>query len=322
MTEKETQAKKKSSATNKKVATKNSPSIAELASEPTAKTSSKPQHKHKVTHKTSATEKFTTKQKVCLTIFYVAWTLLVIYGGQYIVAGPMVALLGEKVTQPGFMLVYYLLTYSVTLFLLIIVPPQLIKIYRRQRAVRESANSEPNITKIKAADTAAAELEEDLTSTPESMGVQRWPSFVDIGLAPVGYVVYLVLANTLASIMSAFSWFQVDQEQDIGFGYFVTSADRILAMISVVLIAPIAEELIMRGWLYGKLRSKWGIVIAMFLTSIAFGFMHGQWNVAVTTFAMSIILCGLREITGTIWSGMLLHILSNAIAFYLLYVAI
>ena len=58
----------------------------------------------------------------------------------------------------------------------------------------------------------------------------------------------------------------------------------------------------------------------MILTSIVFAFLHGQWNVAVTVFALSLILCSMREITGTIWSGVLLHMLSNGIAFYLLYI--
>ena len=37
-------------------------------------------------------------------------------------------------------------------------------------------------------------------------------------------------------------------------------------------------------------------------------------------FALSIVLCGLREITGTIHAGILLHMLKNGIAFYLLFV--
>ena len=48
--------------------------------------------------------------------------------------------------------------------------------------------------------------------------------------------------------------------------------------------------------------------------------MHGQWNVGVNVFAMSIVLCTLREITGTIYAGILLHMLKNTIAFVLVYI--
>lgn len=93
-------------------------------------------------------------------------------------------------------------------------------------------------------------------------------------------------------------------------------------MLALVIIAPIAEEIIMRGWLYGKLRSRLKVPLAILLVSIVFAFLHGQWNVGVGVFVLSLVLCGLREITGTIWSGILLHIISNGIAFYLLYIAV
>ena len=59
--------------------------------------------------------------------------------------------------------------------------------------------------------------------------------------------------------------------------------------------------------------------LAIFLVSLLFGVVHLQWNVGVNVFAMSVVLCGLREITGTIYSGIVLHILKNGIAFYILY---
>lgn len=249
-----------------------------------------------------------TKAQVFFTIFVLAWTLLANIASQYVIAFPMAWILGDAVQQPVWTLVYYLLTYALTLALVIIVPPRLVKSYHKHSTKKNYR--------------AAKQLQSELATTPTSLGVQHAPTFVDIGLAPVGYILYCVLATVLTTIMSSFAWFNADQAQDVGFSYFITDIDRIIAMLAIVFIAPIAEEIIMRGWLYGKVRDKWNIPISIILTSLLFAFLHGQWNVAVSTFALSVILCGLREITGTIWSGMLLHILSNGIAFYLLYVAI
>ena len=248
------------------------------------------------------------KYDIFFTIFVLTWTMLATVAGQILAAYPLRWILGDKLQEPGWMLLYYLLAYAIGLGMLIWIPPALVKLYRKNH---------PDLN-----NKAVAQVEQDLASTPTEMGVQHLPTFIDIGLAPIGYVIYLFMAAVLTSLMSAFTWFNVDQAQDVGFGYFVTDLDRIFALLAVVFIAPIAEELIMRGWLYGKVRRKLQAPVAILLVSFVFAVLHGQWNVGVSVFALSIVLCTLREITGTIWSGMLLHILSNGIAFYLLYVAI
>ncbi len=246
-------------------------------------------------------------QKIWLTVFYLAWALIGTYAGQLIVAFPMAWLLGEKLKEPSWTLVYYIITYTLTVVLVVALPMWVVRYYRKRKNDKSKK---------------LAELEKDLSSDKTSMGLAHLPTFVDIGLAPIAYVAYIIIASVLTRIMTIFPWFDTQEAQDVGFSYFVTNLDRVFAMIAVVIIAPIAEELVMRGWLYGKLRNKWGITVSILLTSLLFGVLHGQWNVGVSVFALSLMLCGLREITGTIWSGMLLHILSNGVAFYLLYIAI
>ena len=44
-------------------------------------------------------------------------------------------------------------------------------------------------------------------------------------------------------------------------------------------------------------------------------------NVGVTVFVMSVVMCLVREKwTQTIWSGIVIHMIKNGIAFFLLYV--
>ena len=185
------------------------------------------------------------------------------------------------------------------------------------------------------------------TISRSELGLHKLPTWIDIGLAPVGLIVYLLLASVITNIFSGFSWFNLTEAQDVGFSNLVFGADRYFALVALVLVAPIAEELMFRGFLYSKLkkviskffnssqksskkpvdakkRSKkieWAtIIISTLLTSLAFAAMHGQWNVGINVFAMSIVLCIMREITGTIYSGILLHMIKNGIAFYLLYI--
>lgn len=246
-----------------------------------------------------------TKELIFYTLFVALWAVFATIASQFLVANILVIFIGNQISKPGWMLVYYILVYAISLSLVLLVPPRLAKLYRKRKG-NSKTSQEP---------------EQDLVTTPTELGVQHTPTFVDIGLAPIGYIVYTFIATIITNIMSNFSWFNPEESQDVGFGYFVTSVDRIFAMLAVVFIAPIAEEIIMRGWLYGKVRRKWPVVPAIIIVSLVFAALHGQWNVAISTFVLSCVLCTLREITGTIWSGILLHILSNGIAFYILYVA-
>ncbi len=163
----------------------------------------------------------------------------------------------------------------------------------------------------------------------EGLGLRGLPTWTDIGLSVVGLIVSLALAACLMNLFSVFSWFDASKTQDIGFNSLTGGTDRVIAFLTVVVLAPIAEEILFRGFLYGELREKFagifsksiGVAAAIFLTSVAFGLIHFQWNVGVTVFAMSVAMCVLREITGTIYAGILLHMLKNALAFYVLYVA-
>ena len=129
------------------------------------------------------------------------------------------------------------------------------------------------------------------------------------------------------ALFSLFPWFNASEIQDVGFNYFVSGGDRVLAFLTTVIVAPIAEEVIFRGWLYGRMREKIAsrysnvvsMIVSIFLVSLLFGIIHEQWNVGVNVFALSIVLCGLREITGTIHAGILLHMLKNGVAFWLLF---
>lgn len=160
------------------------------------------------------------------------------------------------------------------------------------------------------------------------LGLRGLPTWTDIGLAPVGFIVSTILAAGLVALFNIFPWFDAKQAQDIGFNTYLIGMDRIIAFLTLVVVAPIAEELVFRGWLYGKMRELLSehvpdilsMLISIFLVSFLFGLVHMQWNVGVNVFAMSVVLCGLREITGTIYAGILTHMIKNGVAFFLLYV--
>ena len=159
-------------------------------------------------------------------------------------------------------------------------------------------------------------------TTRDELGLRGLPTWTDILLAPIGFIVFMIVAvfvlMVFTSMLPSIDW---SQKQDVGFNNLFTSLDFVVAFVSLVVVAPIVEEIIFRGWLYGKLRARISAIPAILAVSLLFGVMHMQWNVGVTVFVMSIAMCCMREITGTIWGGILIHMIKNGLAFYMLYVA-
>jgi membrane protease YdiL (CAAX protease family) len=145
-------------------------------------------------------------------------------------------------------------------------------------------------------------------------------TWTDILLAPGAFVVYLVLSLLLTSLASTLPFYDSEQVQDTGFTGLSQNYEYILAFVTLVIIAPVAEEILFRGYLLGKLRKHVSLWIAILITSVLFGIVHMAWNVGVDVFALSIVLCLLRVWTGRLWASILLHMLKNAIAFYFLFI--
>lgn len=160
------------------------------------------------------------------------------------------------------------------------------------------------------------------TTNPALLGLSRLVTWTDIGLAPVVFIVYTLIVSSLLALIAA--WipsFPIDQTQDVGFQAFGTQFDNILAFVTLVIMAPLAEEVLFRGYLYGKLKGHVPAIVAAIATSLLFGLAHMQWNVGIDVFVLSLILCGLRSLTGSIWAGILVHMIKNGIAYYLLFIS-
>ncbi len=161
-----------------------------------------------------------------------------------------------------------------------------------------------------------------MKTSREELGVEGLPTWTDILLGPIGFVLSMVFAMGAVALMEKIlpgvNW---EEEQDVGYKVLMGGRQYIVAFLALVVMAPICEEAMFRGWLYGKLRSRMKALPAILLVSLAFGIVHLQWNVGVTVFVMSVFMCIMRELTGSIYAGILLHMIKNGLAFYLLFVS-
>ena len=88
--------------------------------------------------------------------------------------------------------------------------------------------------------------------------------------------------------------------------------------ISVVILAPIFEELIFRGMILQVL-SKYNKVFAILVTSLLFGLLHLNMTQAVPAFFMSLILCYMCLKTDSLLVTILAHAGNNLLALMSVY---
>ena len=227
-------------------------------------------------------------RKPLIILTLLAWTAIASIGAQYFMGYLLLFTAGREflATTIG-TVVFQVVSYALSLSLAIVVPLRFSKKARTNR---------------------------------EELGLNGLPTWTDIGLSPLAFAASTILAMALGALFSLFPWFNANEAQDLGYSFIASGGERILMFIAVVIIAPIVEEIIFRGWLYGKLRAHFAMPVSILLTSLLFGFVHLQWNVGVNVFAVSVILCVLRELTGTVYAGMLAHMIKNGVAFFLVYI--
>jgi len=95
----------------------------------------------------------------------------------------------------------------------------------------------------------------------------------------------------------------------------IAPTHHILAFITLVILPPLVEESVFRGFLFPVMAKKWGVAWGAIASSALFGLAHWQINVSVYTFAMGVILCIMYTKLKSIFPGMMLHMLNNYLAF-------
>jgi membrane protease YdiL (CAAX protease family) len=152
----------------------------------------------------------------------------------------------------------------------------------------------------------------------------------DVLYAVIGYGAYFVLYVVVVSIAIHIApSLNITQKQDIGFTPGKNIGQILPVFVALVILAPLTEEALVRGFLFRNLRIRMGFGWATLIASILFGAAHltgGEqgaallWIAAIDTFSLSLVLCYLREKSGRLWPCVGLHALKNLTAFITLFV--
>ena len=155
----------------------------------------------------------------------------------------------------------------------------------------------------------------------EKIGLKKPPTLEMAAWALFMWGLFFVASTAVVIAFQALlPGVDMSESQDVGFSNVVGFGDKIAAFIALVVLAPVLEEIIFRGFLYGRLRENYGVIVSSLVTSLAFGLAHMQVNVGIVVFVLSLFMCYLIERFNSIWPTILLHVLKNGLAFVLLFV--
>lgn len=125
----------------------------------------------------------------------------------------------------------------------------------------------------------------------------------------VWFGIFLLLAAALEVLMRSVPAFQTDfMEKVLG-----STTDRTLLVIGVGIMAPLFEEFLLRGLLFGTVRHIVDEHAAVAVTAGVFTIMHLQYEVLVMMLILplGVVLGYARSRTGSIWVPIFLHVLNN-----------
>ena len=150
--------------------------------------------------------------------------------------------------------------------------------------------------------------------TPASFGLRRVPFGPAAGWTMLAFVAFWILTGIYISLVG-----QPDQQE---LTRDLREEESLAALISygvlLAFVAPLAEELFFRGFVFGVRREKIGVVWGALATGVVFGLVHVAGSPIETVgvlIILGVLLCVLYQQTGSLLPCIALHAINNAISF-------
>jgi membrane protease YdiL (CAAX protease family) len=143
------------------------------------------------------------------------------------------------------------------------------------------------------------------------LGLRAAPSRASVGWVVLARIAYLIAATAYVLAVGG-----VTPNVPIRPLGGVGTADAADLVFAVVVIAPLAEELFFRGFLYAALRGRLPVFWAALVSGGLFGAVHPiygatQWNLVPVLAMGGVAACLLYEKTGSLWPAIAFHVLMN-----------
>lgn len=132
--------------------------------------------------------------------------------------------------------------------------------------------------------------------------------FIALAVSVIGYVASTVISSFL-------SWFGVMPVM-ADFVFPDEPAAAFLFLLNIAVLAPLAEEIVFRGIILNMLR-RFGDCFALLISSLLFAFVHMNLVQMPNAFIMGLVIGYFTLCTGSLWTGVCIHVLNNSLVLLL-----
>jgi len=151
---------------------------------------------------------------------------------------------------------------------------------------------------------------------PRALGFKSFtPANVGMGVAigVAGLFVAGIISIVQASIIQSFTHRTVEAPKQISLQHNPQAIALVIIGISVVLLAPLAEEAFFRGFIFRRLAQRYRIGIAVALSAAIFGLAHLIPLIMLPIFGLGVLLASIVRARKSIVPSIFAHMTFNGI---------
>jgi membrane protease YdiL (CAAX protease family) len=146
---------------------------------------------------------------------------------------------------------------------------------------------------------------------PWQFGLRRAPLLRSLVAAFLAVIAFLTFELVYAAVVDP----KNPQKIVDDLGADKSTALLVTGALAVILVAPIAEEIFFRGFLFRVLRSRMSFWLAAVIDGVLFGLVHGSFVIVPILAVLGVALCWVYERTGSLFPCIAIHALNNTLAY-------